>query len=148
MREPKDKADNSAPDVIADAAALDAAKKACNNAAKKVKEAKLAVAMARAKPFELYTNLLADDASQPWEKIFKAQVMQAPWKDVFGVPHTKTPTKGWSSFQECVKFHLQTVFCFDAGKALKYYITNTLKKPNWVSIRQFFCSSGTAKQLP
>ena len=26
----------------------------------------------------------------------------------------------------------------DAGEALKYYITNTLKKPNMVSIRQFF----------
>ena len=31
-----------------------------------------------------------------------------------------------------------TVFHFDAGKVLKYFITNTLKKPNWVSIRQFF----------
>ena len=30
------------------------------------------------------------------------------------------------------------MFCFDAGKALKYYITNTLKKPNRVSIHQFF----------
>ena len=34
--------------------------------------------------------------------------------------------------------HLQTVFHFDDGKALKYYITNTLKKPNRVSIHQFF----------
>ncbi len=30
------------------------------------------------------------------------------------------------------------MFCFDAGEALKYYITNTLKKPNRVSIHQFF----------
>ena len=30
------------------------------------------------------------------------------------------------------------MFCFDAGEALKYYIMNTLKKPNWVSICQFF----------
>eukprot|EP00804_Cyclotella_cryptica_P019778 CCRYP_009682-RA/>CCRYP_009682-RA protein AED:0.44 eAED:0.96 QI:0/0/0/1/0/0.33/3/0/306 len=33
---------------------------------------------------------------------------------------------------------LAVVFRHDAGKALKYYITNTLKKPNRVSIRQFF----------
>ncbi len=51
-----------APDIIADAAALDAAKKACNNVAKKVKEAKLAVATARAKPLELYAKLLSDEA--------------------------------------------------------------------------------------
>ncbi len=37
-----------------------------------------------------------------------------------------------------MRFHLQTVFCFDAGEALKYYIMNTLKKLNRVSIRQFF----------
>ena len=36
------------------------------------------------------------------------------------------------------KVSLQTVFRFDAGEALKYYITNTLKKPNRVSIHQFF----------
>ena len=30
------------------------------------------------------------------------------------------------------------MFHFDARKALKYYITNTLKKPNWVSIHQVF----------
>ncbi len=51
-----------APDIIANAAALDAAKKACDDAAKKVKEVKLAVAMAGAKLFELYANLLSDEA--------------------------------------------------------------------------------------
>ena len=107
-----------APKVTADAIALGVAKKACKEAIKKVEEAKKVVAMAGAKPFELYTNLLADKARQPWEKILKAQVTQAPWEDVFGVPHTETPTKNWSSFRECLKFHLQTVFCFDAGEAL------------------------------
>eukprot|EP00804_Cyclotella_cryptica_P012800 CCRYP_010557-RA/>CCRYP_010557-RA protein AED:0.43 eAED:1.00 QI:0/0/0/1/1/1/2/0/342 len=70
---------------------------------KALEDAKLAVATAGAKPFELYGNLLSDEARQPWEKIIKAQV-----------------------------------FRHDAGEALKYYITNTLKKPNRVSIRQFF----------
>ena len=36
------------------------------------------------------------------------------------------------------KIPSSTVFGSDAGEALKYYITNTLKKPNRVSIRQFF----------
>eukprot|EP00804_Cyclotella_cryptica_P011365 CCRYP_016035-RA/>CCRYP_016035-RA protein AED:0.37 eAED:0.38 QI:0/-1/0/1/-1/1/1/0/139 len=55
-----------------------------------------------------------------------------------GVPHTETPTKTWDLFHECVMFHLLQVFHHDAGKTLKYYITNALKKPNRVSIRQFF----------
>ena len=101
-KDPKDKTDNLAPDVITDAAALDAAKKACNDAAKKVEEAKLVVAMDGAKLFKQYTNLFSDKAHKPWEKILKAQVTQAPWEDVVSVTHTKTPTKDWLSFQECV----------------------------------------------
>ena len=34
-------------------------------------------------------------------------------------------------------FHLQLVFKNDAGETLKYYITNTLRKPNRVPISQF-----------
>jgi hypothetical protein len=34
-------------------------------------------------------------------------------------------------------FHLQQVFRHVAGEALKYYITNTLRKPNRIPIRQF-----------
>lgn len=49
--------------------------KANHDIAIKVLEvAKLAVAMAGAKPFKLYGDLLADEVRQPWEKIIKAQV--------------------------------------------------------------------------
>ena len=61
-REPKEQADVLAPDMIANTPTLAAAKKACKEAAKKDKEAKLAVAMSRAKQFELYGNLLSDEA--------------------------------------------------------------------------------------
>eukprot|EP00804_Cyclotella_cryptica_P015513 CCRYP_003554-RA/>CCRYP_003554-RA protein AED:0.37 eAED:1.00 QI:0/0/0/1/1/1/2/0/455 len=108
--------------------ALVEAKALYDKALKTLEDAKLAVATARAKPFELYGNLLSDEAHQPWEKIIKAQ----------GEPHTEIPKKTWDLFHECVTFHLLQVFRRDAGEALKYYITNTLKKPNWVSIRQFF----------
>jgi hypothetical protein len=38
---------------------------------------------------------------------------------------------------EFVTFYLQQVFRHDAGEALKYYIMNTLRKPNWILICQF-----------
>ena len=121
-----------------DSEALAAAKAVYENALKAVQEAKLAVTTAGAKLFELYGNLLSDEARQPWEKIIKAQVTNSPWEEVKGVTHLETPTKTWDSFNECVTFHLLQVFHHDAGEALKYYIMNTLKKPNRVSIRQFF----------
>ena len=70
--------------------------------------------------------------------IIKAQVTSSPWADVKGVTHLETPTKTWDSFNECITFHLLRVFGHDVGEALKYYITNTLKKPHRVLIRQFF----------
>ena len=38
---------------------------------------------------------------------------------------------------ECATLHLQQVFRHDVGEALKYYITNTLRKPNRILIHQF-----------
>eukprot|EP00804_Cyclotella_cryptica_P013103 CCRYP_002373-RA/>CCRYP_002373-RA protein AED:0.42 eAED:1.00 QI:0/-1/0/1/-1/1/1/0/309 len=117
--------------------ALAEAKATYDKALKALEAVKLAVTTAGAKPFKLYGNLLSNKARQPWEKIIKAQVSRVPWEDIKGVPHTETPTKTWDSFHECVMFHVLQVFRHDAGEALKYNITNTLKKPKRVLIRQF-----------
>eukprot|EP00804_Cyclotella_cryptica_P015562 CCRYP_003573-RA/>CCRYP_003573-RA protein AED:0.43 eAED:1.00 QI:0/0/0/1/1/1/2/0/248 len=129
-----------APGTTTEAAspALVEAKASYDKFMKVLEDAKLAVSTAGAKPFELYGNLLSDEAHQPWEKIIKAQVTKAPWEDIKGVPHTETPKKTWDLFHECVTFHLLQVFRHEAGEALKYDIKNTLKKPNRVSVRPFF----------
>ena len=41
------------------------------------------------------------------------------------------------SFQECITFHMLTVFQNDAMEAQRYYICNCLKKHNRIPIRQF-----------
>jgi hypothetical protein len=41
------------------------------------------------------------------------------------------------SFHNCVMFHLLTAFPINAAEQEKYYITNVLKKPQRVNIRQF-----------
>ncbi len=105
-KELKEKVENPAPDVSAYASTLATAKKARKKATKKVEKAKLTVAMARAKLFQLYGNLLSDEARQPYEEVMKAQVIQVHWEDIFGVPCTKTPTKSWYSFCDCIKFHI------------------------------------------
>ena len=90
-----------------------------------------------AKAFKLYGNLLSDEARQPWEKIVQAQTTKCMWEDIYGDTHDKTPTNTWDSFIECVTIHLQQVFRHDVGNALKYCITNKLRKPNQIPIRQF-----------
>ena len=68
----------------------------------------------------------------------KAQTDTVPWEDLKGEVHQSKGYKTWESFLDCVMFHLQTVFHNNAGEVVKYYITNMLKKPNRVSMRQFF----------
>jgi hypothetical protein len=42
-------------------------------------------------------------------------------------------------FNDCVMFHLLTVFPIIAAEQEKYYILNVLKKPQHVNIGQFVC---------
>ena len=79
---------------------------------------------------QLYGNLLTDEASQPWEKVVKAQ-NDSLWYEV----HEEKAGKTWTSFLECITFHLQSVFRPKAAEAVKFYITNTLKKLRRVPIK-------------
>ena len=94
--------------------------------------------MLHAQTFQLYGNLLTDEARQPWEKIVKMQTDTIPREDLRGEVHEEEAGKTWTSFLECVTFHLQFVFPTNAAEAVKFYIMNTLKKPNRVPIWQFF----------
>jgi hypothetical protein len=128
---------NPGEGIPAASESLVAAKSAYKNAKKAVESTKLTATTEIAKAFKLYRNLLSGETRQPWEKIVQAQTTKCPWEDIYGVTHDKTPTKTWDSFIKCITFHLQLVFRQDADKALKYYITNMLRKPNWIPIHQF-----------
>ena len=61
---------------------------------------KLTVATEEEKSFELYSNLLPDEAGQPWEKIIQAQTTKCPWEDICRFTHDKIPNKTLDSFME------------------------------------------------
>ncbi len=78
--------------------------------------------------FKLYANLQSIDAKY---------AASDPYTDLQGC--TKKGPRGLSrkSFDDCVMFHLLTVFPNTAAEQERYYITNVLKKPQRVSIHQF-----------
>jgi hypothetical protein len=102
------------------------------------------------KAFELYRNLLSDEARQPWDKIVQAQTTKCPWEDIHGVTHDETPTNTWDSFIECVTFHLQQVFRHDMGKALKSKILyhEYVEEAQPDSDSSVFGTRRAAQQLP
>ena len=57
------------------------------------------------------------------------------------------------SFDDCMTFHLLTVFASDAAEQQRFYISNMLKKPARVPVRHFFqcveqLASITAREQP
>ena len=90
-----------------------------------------------AQVFQLYSNLLTEEARRPWCKILGEQIDVTPWVDLYGVEHASKRHRSWKSFMECVTFHLLSVFRSDAAETQRFYISNGLKKPNRVPIRQF-----------
>jgi hypothetical protein len=87
--------------------------------------------------FQFYANLLSLDAKYAWNKIVREQTEADPYKDLQGV--SKRGPRGLTreSFDECVMFHLLTVFPNNAAEQENYYLSNVLKKPQRVGIRQF-----------
>ena len=63
------------------------------------------------------------------------QIDSNPWKDFRGAVHNSPRSKMWDSFQECVMFHMLTMFRNVTAEVQRYYISNCLKKSNQVPIR-------------
>jgi hypothetical protein len=87
--------------------------------------------------FQLYANLLSVDARYAWNKIVQEQTEADPYQDLQGLNRKGPRGMPRKSFEDCVMFHLLIVFPNNAAEQERYYITNVLKKPQRVSIRQF-----------
>jgi hypothetical protein len=88
--------------------------------------------------FQFYANLLSLDAKYPWNKIVWKQTEADPYKDLQKMSKKVGP-RGLTceSFNECVTFHLLTVFPNNAEEQEKYYLSNVLEKPQRVGVRKF-----------
>jgi hypothetical protein len=91
---------------------------------------------AATKMFQVYTNFLSSDAKYVWNKIVTVQTEADPFKDLQGVFRKGPRRLLWESFDDCVMFHLLTVFPNNAAEQEKYYFSNVLKKPQRVGVRQ------------
>ena len=87
--------------------------------------------------FQLYSNLLTEEARRPWCKILGEQINVTPSTDLFGVEHALKRQRSWTFFKDYVTFHLLSIFRSDLAETQQFYISKRLKKPNRVPIRQF-----------
>ncbi len=81
--------------------------------------------------------MLSLDAKYSWNKIVREQAEADPFKDLQGVSRKGSRGILRESFDECVMFHLLTVFLNNTAEQEKYYLSNVLKKPQRVHAHQF-----------
>ncbi len=101
--------------------------------------AKGAMVSAASKMFEFYSNLLSPESKYAWNKIVSQQTESDPYVNLQGEAMQGPRGMLRQSFLDCVMFHLLTAFPIKAAEQEKYYITNVLKKPQRVTVRQFVC---------
>jgi hypothetical protein len=92
---------------------------------------------AATKMFQFYANLLSSDAKYMWNKIVREQTEADPFKDLQGMSRKGPRRLSHESFNKCIMFHLLTVFSNNAAEQEKYHLSNVLKKPQRIGIRQF-----------
>jgi hypothetical protein len=92
---------------------------------------------AASKMFLSYSNLLSPESKYSWNKIVGKQTEIDPYLNLQGDSLEGPRGMSCESFNDCVMFHLLTVFPINGAEQEKYYISNVLEKPQHINIRQF-----------
>jgi hypothetical protein len=99
--------------------------------------AKGTMTAAASKKFTFYSNLLCPESKYAWNKIVSKQMENNPFVNLQGDSLEGPRGMSCKLFNNCVMFHLLTVFSINAAEQEKYYITNVLKNPQRINVRQF-----------
>jgi hypothetical protein len=68
--------------------------------------------------------------------------MKNSWIGINGKSNKGIHVKSWISFMDCIELHKLTVFPADAAEKQCYYMQQTIRKPQRVTVRQFVSRMG------
>ncbi len=106
-------------------------------AKKATEDAQSAMTTAASKMFAFYSNLLSPESKYLWNKIVVEQTESDLFVNLQGVTHEGPRGISCKSFNDCMMFHLLTVFPINVADQEKHYIINVLKKPQHIKVHQF-----------
>jgi hypothetical protein len=89
------------------------------------------------KIFAFYSNLLSPESKYVWNKIVSKQMESDLFVNLQGVSLEGPRGMSCELFNNCIMFHLLTAFPINAAEQEKYFVTNVLKKPQRINVRQF-----------
>jgi hypothetical protein len=87
--------------------------------------------------FTFYSNLLSPKSKYTWNKIVDKQTESGPFVNLQGVSLEGPRGMSRDSFNNFVMFNPLTASPINAAEQEKYYISNVLKKPQYINVHQF-----------
>jgi hypothetical protein len=98
--------------------------------------AKGVMTAAASKMFTFYLNLLSPESKYSRNKIVGEQTESDLYVNLQGDSLEGPRRMSHESFNNCIMFHILTVFPINNAEQEKYYISNVLKKPQRINERQ------------
>jgi hypothetical protein len=98
--------------------------------------AKSAMTAATSMMLIVYSNLHSPESKYAWNKIISEQTESNPYVNLQGVSLEGPRGMSCKLFNNCIMFHLLTVFTINTAEQEKYNVTYVLKKPQHVNVRQ------------
>jgi hypothetical protein len=87
--------------------------------------------------FKFDSKLLSPKSKNAWNKIVIEQTEGDPYVNLQGVSLEGPRGTSHELFNDCIMFHFLTAFPINVAEQAKYYISNVLKKPQRINVRQF-----------
>ncbi len=89
------------------------------------------------KAYELFRCFMVSKARMQWDRIMNEMHTKNPWIGMNGKSNKGIRVRSWILFMECIEFYKLTIFPADAAEKQHYYMQQTIKKPQWVTVHQF-----------
>ncbi len=117
-------------------------KKKLSNLNKSLKAKEFFAVKQAQKAYELFCCFVVGKARTQWDRIVNKMHTKNPWIGVNGKSNKGIRVNSWISFMDCIKLHKLTNFPADAAEKQHYYMQQTIKKPQQVTVRQFVSRMG------
>jgi hypothetical protein len=90
----------------------------------------------------MFRLFVVGDQQTHWDRIIQEMHTKDPWIGVNGISHKGIRVRSWLAFLDCNKLHKLTIFPVDATEKQRYYMVQTVKKPQRVTVRQYMARMG------
>jgi hypothetical protein len=105
---------------------------------KEILKAKKGFAIAETqKAYKMFCCFVVGDWQTQWDKIIHKMHTKDPWIGVNGSSNKGIHVCSWPSFLDCIELHKLVIFPVNATEKQHYYMTQTVKKPQWATVRQY-----------